>query len=93
MPTCAALKTEAARVPNVDSESIFEPSRVVWHYYGAIVDALKALLKLPEPGHENAPHMVYAPPKNGLIVTADERQVMGVRFPTRTRVGQYDERR
>lgn len=79
-----ADRVTAARLPKSDDDlDIFTPHEAVWHYMGALGPAVAALLRLPPPGHPDAPTTTYQAPLT-LFVSSDEQRPMSVRLGRRT---------
>jgi hypothetical protein len=73
-----ADRVTAARLPKFDGLDIFAPHQVVWHYMGTVESAVAALLRLPHPGHPDAPTTVYQAPLT-LFVSSHEQRPMSVK--------------
>lgn len=71
-------RTTAARLPKYDDLDIFAPARTLWHYMGALELAVNAILRLPPPGHPDAPTTTYPAPLT-LFVAFDEQRPMTVK--------------
>lgn len=72
-----ADRVTTARLPKHDGLDIFAPHEAVWHYMGAVEPAVAALLRLPHPGHLDAPTIVYPAPLT-LFISPDEQRPMTV---------------
>lgn len=69
-----ANRVTTARLPNHDgSLDIFAPHQVVWHYMGAVEVAVRALLRLPRPGHPDAPTVAYPAPLTLFVPSCEQR--------------------
>jgi hypothetical protein len=68
----------AARLPKYGGLDIFAPSCTLWHYLGALQPTVAALLRLPPPGHPDAPTTNYPAPLT-LFVASHEQRPMTVR--------------
>jgi hypothetical protein len=77
-----ADRVTAARLPT-DGQDIFAPAWVIWHYMGALGPAVAALLRLPRPGHRDAPTTAYQAPLT-LFVSSREQRPMTIK-PGRTK--------
>lgn len=73
-----ADRVTAARLPTSDGLDIFAPHEVVWHYMGTVEAAVTALLRLPRPGHPDAPTVAYQAPLT-LFVSSDEQRTMSIK--------------
>lgn len=73
-----ADRVTAARLPKHDGLDIFAPTRVVWHYMGALEPAVTAMLRLPPPNNPDAPTAIYPAPLT-LFVSTREQRPMTVR--------------
>jgi hypothetical protein len=76
-----ADRVTAARLPN--GLDIFAPHQAVWHYMGALEPAVAAMLRLPPPGHPDAPITEYQAPLT-LFVSSREQRTMTIK-PGRTK--------
>lgn len=73
-----ADRVTAARLPNSDDDlDIFAPHEAAWHYVGALRPTVTALLRLPPPGHPNAPTTTYQAPLT-MFVSSHEQRPMSV---------------
>jgi hypothetical protein len=86
------VRTEVARMRKGLEHSVYRPAHVVWHYWGGVIDALKALKRLPSPDDPIAPTRPYVPPRalvevpvsgprEALSVAPEERGQVHVRMP------------
>jgi hypothetical protein len=73
-----AGRVTAARLPKHDDLDIFAPHEVVWHYMGAVEPTVAALLRLPRPGHPDAPTTAYQAPLT-LFVSSSEQRPMSIK--------------
>lgn len=73
-----ADRVTAARLPKHDGLDIFAPTRVVWHYMGALEPAVTRILRLPPPNDPAAPTAIYPAPLT-LFVASSEQRPMTVR--------------
>ncbi|MGH4012346.1 MAG: hypothetical protein ACRDSL_00080 [Pseudonocardiaceae bacterium] len=73
-----ADRVTTARLPKHDDLDIFAPHQAVWYYMGALEPAVAALLRLPRPGHPDAPTTVYQAPLT-LFVSSHEQRPMTVK--------------
>ncbi len=73
-----ADRVTAARLPKSDDLDIFAPHQAVWHYMGAVEPAVAALLRLPHPGHPDAPTTAYQAPLT-LFVSSREQRPMTIK--------------
>jgi hypothetical protein len=73
-----ADRVTAARLPTHEGLDIFAPSWVVWHYMGALEPAVAAMLRLPPPGHRDAPTTAYPAPLT-LFVASHEQRPMSIK--------------
>jgi hypothetical protein len=71
-----ADRVTAARLPN--GLDIFVPHQAVWHYMGALEPAVAAMLRLPPPGHPDAPVTAYQAPLT-LFVSSREQRTMTIK--------------
>lgn len=74
----SAKRVTAARLPKYEGLDIFAPHQAVWHYLGALQPTVTALLRLPPPGHPDAPTTLYPAPLT-LFVSSDEQRPMTVK--------------
>lgn len=78
-------RTEVARIPLDEHADIWCPRGVIWHYYGPLDDALRALQRMHSRGADTGLRRTYAPPRDGLprplTVTEPERVTVTVRPP------------
>jgi hypothetical protein len=72
-----ADRVTAARLPT-DGLDIFAPTWAVWHYIGTLEPAVAAMLRLPPPGHPDAPTTAYPAPLT-LFVAAHEQRPMTIK--------------
>ena len=77
-----ADRVTAARLPKHDDLDIFAPHQAVWHYMGALGPAVTVLLRLPRPGHPDAPTVAYQAPLT-LFVSSHEQRPMTVKLGRR----------
>jgi hypothetical protein len=77
-------RVEAARMPRGDAADIFRPEKIIWHYYGGIVNTLAALKDVIARGVEPT-QVLYEPPRAGhpspLFVTDDEMTAKKAFYP------------
>lgn len=74
-----ADRVTTARLPKHDDGlDIFAPHQAVWHYMGAVEPAVCALLRLPHPGHPDAPTVAYQAPLT-LFVSSHEQRPMTIK--------------
>lgn len=78
-----ADRVTTARLPKHDDLDIFAPRQTVWHYMGVVEPAVAALLRLPRPGHPDAPTVAYQAPLT-LFVSSREQRHMIVKPGRRT---------
>lgn len=85
-------RAEVARIPKRARElNLYCPDVVVWHYWGGIADALRALMLLPKPADGDGPTRPYQPPRSQppeyrqLTVASDELRQVTVELPTNER--------
>lgn len=78
-------RTEVARIPLDEHADIWCPRAVLWHYYGPLVDALRALQRMHSRVGVSGLRRTYPPPRDGtprpLTVTESERVTVTVRPP------------
>lgn len=68
-----ADRVTPARLPKSDGLDIFAPHQVVWHYMGGVEAAVRALLRLPHPGHLDAPTVAYPAPLTLFVPSCEQR--------------------
>jgi hypothetical protein len=78
-----ADRVTAARLPKYDGLDIFAPHQAVWHYMGALHSAVAVMLRLPPPGHRDAPVTPYSAPLT-LFVSSREQRPMTIKPGRRT---------
>lgn len=68
-------RVTAARLPTHEGLDIFAPHKTVWHYLGALQPAVAAILRLPPPGHPDAPTATYPAPLTLFVATDEQRPI------------------